>query len=118
MGVRAEEIAQFSKLGEFYRPKGARQLSPSARDQTASPRPSPLFTQQLTLPPGRFALVLLALKNSGSTLTMLSARGVKVETVEELIAAGLATASTERAGRGSIEIKRVKITEEGRRELQ
>jgi hypothetical protein len=104
MGVRAEgEIAQFSTLG---------------RDQTANPRPSPLFAQQLTLPPDRYALVLLALKNSGSTLAMLSARGVKVETIDELIAAGLATAIIERVGRSAIEIKRVRITEAGRRALR
>jgi hypothetical protein len=48
---------------------------------------------------------------------MLSARGVKVETIDALIAAGLVTASIERVGRGAIEIKRVRITEAGRRVL-
>jgi hypothetical protein len=47
---------------------------------------------------------------------MLSARGVEVDTINELIAAGLATATIER-GRRAIEITRVKITEAGRRAL-
>jgi hypothetical protein len=48
---------------------------------------------------------------------MLSARGVKVETINELIATGLVTATIERVGRGTVEITRVKITEAGRRAL-
>ena len=49
---------------------------------------------------------------------MLSARGVKIETINELIADGFATASAKRVGNGAIEIKRVKITEAGRQVLQ
>jgi hypothetical protein len=48
---------------------------------------------------------------------MLSARGVKVETINELIAIGLVTAIVERVGRGAVEITPVKITEAGRRAL-
>ena len=66
----------------------------------------------------RYALALLSPKKYGCTTTMLSARGVKIETIDELIADGLATANTERVGSGAIEIKRVKITEAGRRALQ
>jgi len=64
------------------------------------------------------ALLIISAKKYGCTTTMLSARGVKIETIDELIADGLATANTERAGSGAIEIKRVKITEAGRRALQ
>ena len=66
----------------------------------------------------RYALALLSAKKYGCTTTMLSARGVKIETLDELIADGLATANAERAGSGAIEIKRVKITEAGRRALR
>jgi excisionase family DNA binding protein len=66
----------------------------------------------------RHALGLLSHKKYGCTTTMLSARGVKVETINELIADGFATASTERVGNGEIKITRVKITEAGRQVLQ
>jgi hypothetical protein len=48
------------------------------------------------LPPDRYALIVLTAKKKGSTLTMLSARGVKIDTIGELIAAGLAATSIER----------------------
>ena len=66
----------------------------------------------------RYALAFLSPKKYGCTTTMLSARGVKIEMINELIGDGLATASTERVGNGAIEIRRVKITEAGRRVLQ
>jgi hypothetical protein len=69
------------------------------------------------LPSRRHALGLLTLKRHGSTMTMLSARGVTAEMIDELIAAGFATASIERVGLGSIESTRVKITKAGRRVL-
>jgi hypothetical protein len=69
------------------------------------------------LPPDRYALNILTAKKKGSTMTMLSARGVKIDLIEELIAAGLAVVSIERVGRSTIEITRVKITEAGRRAL-
>ena len=69
------------------------------------------------LPPRRYVLGLLTPKKDGCTMSMLSARGVKVKTLDELIAAGLATAAIEHVGRGSIEVTRVKITEAGRRAL-
>ena len=50
-------------------------------------------------------------------MTMLSARGVRIDTIGELIAAGLAVASIKHVGRTAIEITRVKITEAGRRAL-
>ena len=56
----------------------------------------------------RYALALLGHKKYGCTMTMLSARGVKIETIHELIADGFSTASTKRLGNGAIEIKRVK----------
>ena len=65
----------------------------------------------------KYALSLVTLKREGSTMAMLSARGVEVDTINELIAAGLATAIIERVGRRAIEITRVKITEAGRRRL-
>ena len=70
------------------------------------------------LPPDRYALNVLTAKKEGSTLTMLSARGVRIDTIGELIAAGLAVASIKHVGRTAIEITRVKITEAGRRALQ
>jgi hypothetical protein len=63
-------------------------------------------------------LIVLTAKKEGSTITMLSARGVKIDTIGVLIAAGLAVTSIERVGRSAIEITRVKITEVGRRALQ
>jgi len=66
----------------------------------------------------RYALAFLSPKKYGCTTTMLSARGVKIEMINELIGDGLAIASTERMGNGAIEIRRVKITEAGRRVLQ
>ena len=65
----------------------------------------------------KYVLSLLTLKREGSTMAMLSARGVEVDTIDELIAAGLANATIERVGRRAIEITRVKITEAGRRAL-
>ena len=65
----------------------------------------------------KYALSLLTLKREGSTMAMLAARGVEVDTIVELIAAGLATATIARVGRRAIEITRVKITEAGIRAL-
>jgi hypothetical protein len=62
-------------------------------------------------------LNVLTAKKEGSTLTMLSARGVRIDTIGELIAAGLAVASIKHVGRTAIEITRAKITEAGRRAL-
>jgi hypothetical protein len=50
---------------------------------------------------------------------MLSARGVKVETIDELVAAGLAVKKSELVGRGRpIEITRIAITDAGRGALE
>ena len=71
------------------------------------------------LPPRRYALGLLTPKKAGCTITMLSARGVKVETIDELVAAGLAIKKSERVGRGRpVEITRIAITDAGRRILE
>ena len=64
------------------------------------------------LPPQRYALGLLTPKKDGCTMTMLLARGVKIETIDELLAAGLAIKRSELVGRGRpIEISRIAITE-------
>jgi hypothetical protein len=71
------------------------------------------------LPPQRYALGLLTPKKDGCTITMLLARGVKVETIDELLAAGLAIKKSELVGRGRpIEITRIAITDAGRRALE
>jgi len=44
----------------------------------------------------KYALSLLTLKREGSTMAMLSARRVEVDTIDELIAAGLATCGSPR----------------------
>jgi hypothetical protein len=50
---------------------------------------------------------------------MLLARGVKVETIDELLAAGLAIKRSELVGRGRpIEITRIAITDAGRLALE
>jgi pyrimidine operon attenuation protein/uracil phosphoribosyltransferase len=63
-------------------------------------------------------LGLLTPKKDGCTMTMLLARGVEVETIDELLAAGLAIKKSELVGRGRpIEITRIAITDDGRRAL-
>ena len=66
------------------------------------------------------ALRLLAEHPNGCTGAVLLAHGFSLELLNELIGAGLATASTESMMRGSkpVEILRVKITEAGRRALE
>ena len=52
-------------------------------------------------------------------MTMLLARGVEVETIDELLAAGLAIKKSEFVGRGRpVEITRIAITDAGRRVLE
>ena len=71
------------------------------------------------LPRQRYALGLLTPKYDGCTMTMLLARGVKVETVDELMAAGLAIKKSALVGRGRpIEITRIAITDAGRLALE
>ena len=79
--------------------------------------PSTEHEPQTGLLAHKYALSILTPKREGSTMAMLSARGVEVDAIDELIAAGLATATIERVGRRAIEITRVKITEAGRRAL-
>ena len=72
-----------------------------------------------TLLPWRYALGLLTPKKDGCTMTMLLARGVKIETIDELLAAGLAIKKSELVGRGRpVEITRIAITDAGRRVLE
>jgi len=66
------------------------------------------------LPPCRHALGVLARNRGGCTTTMLSARGVKVETIEKLIAVGFAIKKSDLVGRGKRPITRIEITEAGR----
>ena len=71
------------------------------------------------LPPRRYVLGLLSPKNGGCTITMLLARRVTRETIDELLAAGLAMKKSEVVGRGRpIEITRIAITDAGRRALE
>ena len=65
------------------------------------------------------ALRLLAQNPDGCTGAIMLAHGFSLELLNELIATGLATASTERKERSdkAIKIVRVKITEAGRRAL-
>jgi len=74
------------------------------------------------LPPGRHALRLLVRNRDGCTTTMLSAREVKVEPIEELIAVGFAIKKSDLVhsrkdptlGRGRRPITRIAITDAGR----
>jgi hypothetical protein len=61
----------------------------------------------------------LELSPDGMTEAMLLAHGLTVETLVDLIRAGLATAKAERvmAGGRAIEVARARITEAGRRAL-
>jgi hypothetical protein len=67
----------------------------------------------------RRALELIAWSPDGMTEAMLLAHGLTVETLVDLIRAGLATAKAERvmAGGRAIEVARARITEAGRRAL-
>jgi hypothetical protein len=70
-------------------------------------------------PDRRRALELLASCPDGCTEAIMLAHGFTTEQVVELVRARLATATAERvvAGRHTIEIARVRITEAGRRAL-
>jgi capsid protein len=67
----------------------------------------------------RRALELIAWSPDGMTEAMLLAHGLTVETMVDLIRAGLATAKAEcvMAGGRTVEVTRVRITEAGRRVL-
>ena len=75
--------------------------------------------RRLPKPDRRGALELLAACPDGCTEAVMLAHGFTVAQMVELIAADLATASAERvvAAGKSIEVARVKITDEGRRAL-
>src|SRR6516165_4883484 len=74
----------------------------------------PGWMPKTNLPPCRHALGVLARNRGGCTTTMLSARGVKVETIEKLIAVGFAIKKSDLVGRGKRPITRIEITEAGR----
>jgi hypothetical protein len=62
----------------------------------------------------RRAVTLLAGCSDGCTELMLLAHGVSIETLFELVNAGLASVTVERLARPAIEVTRVQITPAGR----
>jgi hypothetical protein len=70
-------------------------------------------------PTRRRALELLAASRDGVAEAIMVAQGFTIDSLAELIRAGLATAKVERvvAGGRSVEVVRVRITEAGRRAL-
>ena len=99
-----------------WRTAGLSRLKAARRLPLPSPRPVQTVPstehpgEPTRLTPHRYALGLLTPKKDGCTLTMLLARGVKIETIEELVDAGLAIKKSELAGRRGIEITRVVIS--------
>jgi hypothetical protein len=82
--------------------------------------PMPTRSRKRSLPPTRHrALELLASSRDGCTEAIMIAHGFTVPQMVELVRTGLATAHTRRAiaGRRTIEIAYMKITEAGRRAL-
>jgi hypothetical protein len=75
--------------------------------------------KHLPKPDRRRALELLAFCRDGCTEAMRVAHGFSVAQMVESVHAGLATATADRvvAGRRTIEVARVRITEAGRRVL-
>ena len=128
MRARAKlKNARFSTLEEEQRFSTRRVPLPSRPTiQRDAPNGSehPVRLRTITsipnLPPRRRALGLLARNKDGCTVTMLSARGVKVETIAELLMTGLAMKKSEFVSRGKrpIEITRIAITDAGRRTLE
>jgi hypothetical protein len=86
-----------------------------------SPVGNPRRNARKRVPPAtrRRALELLAASPDGATEAILLARGLSIDVLVELVRAGLATAKAERvmAGGRSMEVARVRITDEGRRAL-
>jgi hypothetical protein len=70
-------------------------------------------------PDRRRALELLASCRDGCSEAIMLAHGFTIDMMVELVNAGLATATAERvvAGRHTIEVARVRITDAGRRAL-
>jgi hypothetical protein len=70
-------------------------------------------------PDRRRALELLASCRDGCTEAMMRAHGFTMDQMVELVRANLASATSERvrAGRKTIEVARLRITEAGRRAL-
>jgi hypothetical protein len=64
------------------------------------------------------ALSILAESPNGCTEAMLIAHGFTIDSTVELIKAGLATVTVERMIAGRIEVRRLRITDEGQRLYQ
>jgi len=72
-------------------------------------------TTEMPIPPDqRRALTLLAGCSDGCTELMLLAHRVSIETMFELVNAGLASVASEHLARPAIEVTRVQITPAGR----
>jgi hypothetical protein len=80
--------------------------------------PKPVSRQKPN-PERRRALKLLAASPDGASEAIMRAHKIKVETLVEMVHAGLITAHSERmhAGGRTIEVARVRITAAGRRAL-
>jgi hypothetical protein len=78
-----------------------------------------LRRRRLPKPDRRRALELLASCRDGCTEAMMLAHGFTIPQMVELVRAGLAMATADRvvAGRRTIKVARVRITEAGRRAL-
>jgi hypothetical protein len=76
-------------------------------------------SRHLPRPDRRRALELLASCRDGCTEAIMLAHGFSIETMVEIINAGMATATAKRvvAGARTIEVTRVWITNQGRRAL-
>jgi hypothetical protein len=83
-------------------------------DHPPMPRP-----RRRPKPDRRRALELLASCRDGCTEAIMIAHGFTIDDMAALVRAGLATATAERvvAGRRTIEVARLRITEAGRRAI-
>jgi hypothetical protein len=81
--------------------------------------PTSRIRRRTAKPDRRRVLELLAGSRDGCSEAIMLAHGFTIEQMVELVRAGLATATAERvvAGRRTIEVTRVRITEAGRRAL-
>jgi hypothetical protein len=93
----------------------------SADPPTGFPRAMRLTNRKRRPKPDRRrALELLAFCRDGCTEALMLAHGFTIEQMVELVHAGIATASAEHvvAGKRTIEVARLRITEAGRRMLE
>jgi hypothetical protein len=116
----ATDVPSYSPLTSDHSRRGS---TPGVRQARAllalSPSPRPIHQPRLrrgrTPSRGR-ALELLASCPQGCTASLLQARGFTIEQIVALERSGLAHAQTERVvvGKRTIELARIKITNEGR----